>query len=154
MSTREPLAIRPVKAVIGASASDPGAVQGMGFLPWSMVQGSWSKGQEHAEIRGTAPRTIPTSRPGGKVTPVDDPRDAERDDIVARFGGADEYQAWFTQVLSDELERRAVAEAREVANQAIRDAVEQVKVEARAIKEAPVEETVIAEELTQTPDQV
>ena len=51
-----------------------------------------------------------------------------------------------------------------------RDAVEQVKVdlpvslvgeevkaaiaEARAIKEAPVEETVIAEELTQTPDQV
>ena len=54
---------------------------------------------------------------------------AERDDIVARFGGTDEYLAAFTAWLYGEVERRAAAEAREVANAAIAAAVEQVKVD-------------------------
>ena len=49
---------------------------------------------------------------------------AERDDIVARFGGADEFTAWLTAALADELERRSATVAREAANTAIREAVE------------------------------
>ena len=54
---------------------------------------------------------------------------AERDGIVARFGGTDEYLAAFTGWLYGEVERRAANGAREVANAAIREAVEQVKVD-------------------------
>ena len=35
-----------------------GAVQGMGFLPWSMVQGSWSKGQEVTPDFSIAPQYV------------------------------------------------------------------------------------------------
>jgi hypothetical protein len=71
----------------------------------------------------------------------------ERDQIVAAFGGADEFTAALAGWITDEVERRAAATAREAANVAVREAVEQaaailpVSVKARPVevKAEPVE---------------
>ncbi len=64
----------------------------------------------------------------------------ERDQIVAVFGGADEFTAALAGWLSDEVERRAAAAAREAANVAVREAVEQaVAVLPETVRARPVE---------------
>ena len=49
----------------------------------------------------------------------------ERDQIVAAFGGAEAFTEALASWLSDEVERRAAAAARESANTAIRQAIEE-----------------------------
>ena len=81
---------------------------------------------------------------------------AERDDIVARFGGDEAYLSAFTGWLYGEVERRAAAQAREVANAAIAAAVEQVKVDlpASIVGESVKAEAVAAEEVVAAPENV
>lgn len=62
----------------------------------------------------------------------------ERDQIVAVFGTADDFKAALASWLSDEVERRAAAAAREQANTTVREAVEQIEA-ADAADEAPAE---------------
>ena len=56
--------------------------------------------------------------------------------ILAAFGGEDDYLAWLTSALHDELERRAVRAADETANAAKRDAIEAAMGDAPSITAA------------------
>lgn len=63
----------------------------------------------------------------------------ERDQIVAVFGTADDFKAALASWLSDEVERRAAAAAREQANTTVREAVEQaVDVLPETVRPKPV----------------
>ncbi len=62
----------------------------------------------------------------------------QRDQIVAVFGGDDPFREAFAAWLSDEVERRAASVAREVANVAVREAVDDaVKILPESVKARP-----------------
>ena len=67
----------------------------------------------------------------------------ERDSIVAAFGGEDDFKAALAGWLSDEVERRAAATARESANVAVREAIDDaVKILPESVKARPKVEAV------------
>ena len=63
----------------------------------------------------------------------------ERDSIVAAFGGTEAFTEALAGWLSDEVERRAAATARESANTTIREAIDDaVKVLPESVRPKPV----------------